>query len=218
MQFGHKHFLWWFSTPYDESIIQRLHYSSDAFYLSDSEDCLFVVVIRDPYDWLRSFYETPWEVHDDLLYQNFNHFISNTWKLRTDNLGKNKRRDLHFLYDAIDNFNPYTGQPFTNVLELRTYKYINYLKLGTLVNNYLFVRYEDVNEHPEEFIIYVSQIYQIEKGAQFQPLNTYKGSQKPYMKHPYFPIEPRDLELINQGLDWPMENSFGYFSKDQVQQ
>ena len=218
VQFGQKHFLWWFDTPYDESKIQRMQYSPDAFYLTGSEDCLFVVVIRDPYDWLKSFYHNPWEVHDDLLDKDFNHFISNTWKIRSDKTGKNKRRDPYRIYDAIDNFNPYTGNPFANVLELRTCKYKNYLKLGTLVKNYLFVRYEDVNDAPEEFIAFISETYQIEKDKLFQAINTRKGSHIPYVKHFYPSIEPRDLELINQGLDWPMENSFGYFSKDQVQQ
>ena len=152
LEFGHKHFMWWFGTSLDETKLNKLKYTQRAVYLNGSQNCLFVVVIREPYDWLRSFYLTPHFVHNDLLKHSFFHFISSQWKLTP----LYESYDGH--YDEIDNYNPWTGQPFSNILELRKHKIQNYLALGSLVKHYIIVRYEDVRDHPEGFIHYVSSL------------------------------------------------------------
>lgn len=76
LELGHKHFLPWIGFPCDEQKMSDLKYGPDAFDLNHSDDCLFLVVIRDPYDWLRSFYETPWFVHVDNLGKGFFHFLT----------------------------------------------------------------------------------------------------------------------------------------------
>ena len=52
--FGHKHFLPWFDFPTDHQKLQALSYSNCD--LTDSDECLFIFIIRDPYDWIRSFF------------------------------------------------------------------------------------------------------------------------------------------------------------------
>jgi hypothetical protein len=211
--FGHKHFLWWFGTPVDYEKLKKLKCAANSVDMSGSEDCLFVVVIRDPYDWLRSFYLMPWSAHEDFQACSFSHFLKTEWKLS----------DLWHVklptegqYGEIDNCNPWTGQPFRNVIQMREGKIENYLTLGKLVDNYLLVNYEDVSENPEKFINFVSTYFKL-VNKKFVPLNTYKETKAPYVKKQYFPIPKNDLKFINSQLDWRVENKVGYFKKDKFE-
>ena len=169
----------------------------------DSEKCLFIVVIRESYDWLRSFYLLPYCVHSTLYNGDFRHFISTEWKLTDKYLG------IEGQYDEIDNYNPWTSRPFKNVLELRKYKILNYQSLGRLVDNYLFIRYEDVRNNPKEFIDFVASYCSLEKVEEFVPIKGYKGSVNTYAKKCYFSI-------LQEELDWKVENSIGFYKKEYV--
>ena len=207
LEFGQKHFLWWFGTPEDQEKLTKLRYSRNAVDLSNSEDCLFVVIVRDPYDWLRSFYNTPWYVHEDLLGRSFFHFVSSEWGLGSTFFVEDGQ------FDEIDNCNPWTGQPFMNVLQLRKYKTLNYLALYAFVDNYLIVRYEDVRDNPEEFINFVACYFHLEKTDTYASVNTYKGVCDPYVRKNYFPIDNEALEFINSQIDWEIEDNLGYSLK-----
>lgn len=201
---GHKHWLWWFGRPLDEEKLQKLRYSPKAVTLSDSENCLFVIVVRSPYDWVRSFYQIPHSVHPDLLGKGFFHFLSSEWKASR----------FEGLYEEIDNCNPWTGQPFPNVLRLRKYKIQNYLFASTLVDNYLFVRYEDVRDNPEAFISFVADYYNLKKSERFCTIDNHLGTGRPFVEPKYTVIHPEELEFINDQLDWLLEGAVGYFKED----
>jgi hypothetical protein len=204
LEYGSKHFLWWFGTPFDPHKLSRLTYDSSAITFSQSHDCLFVVVVRKPYDWLRSFYLNPHFVHPTLLTQGFSHFIRSEWRLSSEYQPPDGQ------YDEIDNYNPWTHKPFANVLQLRQYKMRNYLILRELVDNYLFVRYEDVRDNPKGFIDFVATYFHLEKNREFIPITTQKGSHVPYVENKYFPIELEDLAFINKEIDWWIEEKIGY--------
>lgn len=180
LEFGQKHFLWWFGTSLDKQKLEKLKYAPNAVDLSDSQNNLFVVVVRDPYDWLRSFYLCPRCVHRSIYEHGFFHFVSSEWKL-TD-----VYHSLDGQYDEIDNYNPWEGRPFINVLEMRKYKLINYLTMSHLVDNYLIVRYEEVDRNPKGFIKYVSDYYNLVKRDVFIPIDTLKGSHISYVKKSIF--------------------------------
>lgn len=206
-QFGHKHFMWWYGTT-DFTKLKPLKFGYDAVTLENSSDCLFVVVVRDPYDWLRSFYITPHMVHRDLLTSGFSHFLRSEWKLMEDNY-----HPLDGFYNEIDNYNPWTQKPFANVLEMRKYKILNYLTLGEIVENYVIVRYEDVSADPQAFIAFIADKYQLRKKDIFVPITTLKGSHIPYVPRVYFPFSEEDLTFINENIDWDVEALVGHFMR-----
>ncbi len=203
-KFGYKHFLWWFDTHLDRRKLQRLQYSPEAATLANSNNCLFIVIIRNPYDWLRSFYLMPHHVSPKMKEKGFFHFISAEWHLKDD-------------FEAIDGYNPYTKRPFSNLLELRGYKIKNYLRLGDLVRNYCFVRYEDLANDPEGFVNFVADFYRLKKPSKFIPVDTHRGyAKKPYKKKKYFELDEKTMDFINQSLDWGAESRVGYFAQDTV--
>ncbi|WP_316359271.1 hypothetical protein [Candidatus Neptunichlamydia sp. REUL1] len=193
--FGWKHFLCWFETPLDK---EHFNLPDRMITLEGSEQYLFIVIVRDPYNWIRSFYLNPHHVSPELTNKGFFHFISSEWRSED--------------CSHIDSFNPYTGAPFKNVLELRKYKTVNYLKIANLVGNFCLVRYEEVSEHPKQFVDFIADFYGLEKCPQFTPIIHYKGypHNPAYKKQPYFPFENKDLLYINQNIDWDVENRLGY--------
>jgi len=209
--YGHKHFLLWFGAPENEEMMQKLHYSSKHYDLSESEDCLFIFVVRDPYKWLRSFYSTPHHVHPDLLRNSFLHFISHTWKFSETRLPN------HEAFGLIDGQNPFTHRPFKNVCELRSYKIRNSLLLGSRVNHFVIAPYEKVRNDPQGFIKYIASNYHLNPSKEFAPIDSYKGlEEEQYKAKKYSSIKRSSLTYINQNLDWELENSLGY-SKRQVE-
>ena len=181
--------------------MQSVNYPEDYYTLENSDDFLFLVILRDPYDWVRSFYQSPWAVPDEIKNHGFSHFIHSTWK----NSG---------VYSQIDDYNPYTKTPFQNVLELRKYKTINYLSMGKKVKNFCLVRYEDLEKDPGGFLEYLSRKYNLALSQVYYPVNTYKGTSTPYVKKKYPMFHPNDLRFINIKLDWELESQFGYQQYD----
>ncbi len=169
--------------------------------LEEENHCLFLVVVRNPLDWLRSFYLQPHHVDRSVSKQGFSHFLRAEWKPVPLPTGG----------PAHDTINPYTMQPFRNVLELRAYKHRNYLALSSKVGNYCIVRYEDISDDPEGFVEYLSNFFDLRPQDEFIPVLDYKGSNtKVYVEKEYFPIAYEDYRFISNYLDSYWEEQVGY--------
>ena len=108
-----------------------------------SPNTLFICIVRNPIDWMNSLFRDGWFLppkmknSDKVHYRNFlnNQFYSifNSWQHGIP--GKEIMADRH----------PDTNKRYRNVFEAR-YTKINYMrnKLPKKVNNYLFLRYEDL--------------------------------------------------------------------------
>jgi hypothetical protein len=102
--------------------------------LSNSNDTLFVAIVRNPYDWINSFYENPYHLCDEVKINSVS-FLNNTiYSFYNDNPG-----------EIMEDRNILTGERYKNIFELRHIK-LQYL-LETLplkVTNYILIRYEDL--------------------------------------------------------------------------
>ncbi len=199
----HKHFYPWVDlTAFHVCKKGKKNENSPLVFLKNSDTNLFVLVVRDPYDWLRSFYLQPYHVSDQLSGKGFLHFIQNQWIPDSN---------LETIGNCKDWLNPYEGRPFKHVLELRKYKILNFLQIGLLVDNFLIVQHEKVSEFPEQFIDFVSRYFKLEKTVPFQPVKAYKGwGEERYRKKQYFPFNSNEFYFINEGVDWGIENLIGY--------
>lgn len=200
-QYGHKHFMPWLETPLPPMEGMRwLSKENARRYFRGSKKCLIIVIIRNPYDWLKSFYRKPYHVEGSLT-EYFDDFITLPWKSYEGSL------------NDIENINPWTGEPFNNVLELRNYKNKNYLRVRNYVSNYLLVRYEDIRDHPHEFINFIAERYGIEKCEDFFPQDKYVDhhpTDQKYTPKEYFKLIPSQLQWINDHLDWEVEETLGF--------
>jgi hypothetical protein len=210
-----KHFIPWY--------LDKAKINSNSYYQVPIQNILYIVVIRDVFDWVRSFYETPHHTDGSIKKLSFTNFIRTPWKPKEENIEKNERRFWQLfamgqvnsnnedsLPYYIDKMDPVTKKPFKNILHLRTQKYQNYIEFANYVNNIIYVRYEDVLANPEEFISFVSNFTNA-KPSNYKSITTYKNEfKKIYKPKKYFEINKSDRKFILLQIDQNLEKEFGY--------
>lgn len=102
--------------------------------LSNSDDTLFICMVRDPVDWYNSFYKKP-------------HHLKPENKKDVDAFLHNELHSYNFKQniEIKEDRNMYTNTPWKNVVELRHTK-LQYLieTLPPLVKHVILIRYEDM--------------------------------------------------------------------------
>lgn len=195
-----RHWLPWFG--YESSY----HGLESDYTFENSEDTLFIILFRDPYDWLQSFYN--YNLGRAELHSSFSCFIRGEWDLNMNYESLVKLRKYHPLAD----YNPETGLPFRNVIELRTAKIKNFLQVPKRVQNYYIINYENVRDNPQEIINEVAEIFNLCVKSEYNPI-IYRRNKKGYGEYSpkkYPPISENDLFYINRQLDEEAEKFIGY--------
>jgi hypothetical protein len=201
--FGWKHFPLWL----DESWLKkRLPENKKNYFLQDSEPFLFIVIFRDPYDWLQSFNQKPYHTSTQFrkaVAKDFSKFIRTPWEAED-----------RLMY--IES-NPKDGSKFENVMKLRTARTRNMLAIGSVVKNIYYVNYEVVRDYPEQVIEEISAFFGIPRIGPFVPvLEQYKASHTTgdlFKVKEYPEIKREDLLYINKYLDPKLEERIGYVLK-----
>lgn len=176
--------------------------------LDDSDDTLFLVIHRNPYDWVRSIQATPYHAwdHDSLP---LGEFIRKPWmskEVSAVNPNWLVRDDgYYFIEDA------------PNVLELRTLKLRHLFRLAEVVANVAVIRYDDLAADPTH-MAEIARDHGIElRHDRVANVDTYFGGREKKIfdgGRRYDPIDDADLDFINRTLDWDVESSAGYSPSD----
>ncbi len=194
---GHKHFLPWYQLPADTYAIDSTYYD-----FSNTDDQLFIVIIRNAYDWLRSFHQAPHHAHKTLIGVSFSSFITKEWKYDLgDFINLKGLARLGPLYEH----DPQTGEPFKNVIKLRTAKIETMLQLQNRASNVYYINYETVRDHPQEVLEEISRLFSVKLKPSFFPITQYMGWGKPVYPKTYMKLCEEDLAYINQNLDVEIE-------------
>ncbi len=201
-KFGHKHFPPWLELPIEQYYGPPRNYTYE-----DSDQTLFIVVFRDPYDWIRSFYLKPWYAHKDLLNLRFSKFIREKWRL--DYTATDIIREFAF-NEFVDKYT--NGSYFENPMKLRAAKTENFLLIKNRVKNIYFLNYETIRDYPEEVIKEIGEIFGLKKISDFKNVQYYKDDprQGKYNQKKYNQISQEDLNYINSQLDLELEVMLGY--------
>jgi hypothetical protein len=151
----------------------------------NSDDVLFIGIIRDPYKWINSLYVSPHHLQNELR-KNTNNFLTKEFWSYDDNKGVlvgEKQENAEIMQDR----NMHTKERYKNIFECRKVK-IDYLVncMPKNVKNYILVRYEDlcdnfvktINLIKEKFNLSYKHdhIKKITKDAKF--LGTYDKNKK----------------------------------------
>lgn len=165
---------------------------------------LVVMIFRNVFDWLRSFYLSPhhlegsragvWEVKTT-----FSEFIRR--EVKNFDCEKNERFfDIHPFYMDLPK----------NVLELRKWKIEHWLNYNKLKKPVYYLRYEDLLENPEKIIKEINDNW-FGVDFKFENCNWYKNSKNiEYKPKEYFKISEEDLEYLVENIDWDLEKKIGY--------
>lgn len=171
-EYGHKHF-----------------FGFDKY--KDSDDTLFIGIVREPFSWANSFYRDKHHLRGEIT-KSVDKFLNTEVRSYSSpasfktfisrELGSNipNSTDKEIIADR----NAFTGEPFKNVMELRHYK-LKYLieEMPMRVNNYILIRYEDLRDNFEETIESIRNKFSLKiKNNIDYPVNTtqYKKTNRTY--------------------------------------
>jgi hypothetical protein len=176
-----------------------------------SDNSLFIVIYRDPFDWIRSLYLQPNHVHHSLRKIGFSEFIRKEWYCIYTKLAGINRSDESYGKEMMFERDPKTGERFENVLQLRSAKILAFEAIRRKVKYCKYIRYEVLNANPLKFLNEISAQFQIGLVPEFIPVNNYKGfSKKTFVPKKYFSISTSDLKFIKMNLICTLENRIGY--------
>lgn len=107
--------------------------------LENSDDTLFICIVRDPHEWLNSFWRNPWHL-SPLCKSNINNFLTSEIS-SYNNINSGLKDGTEILEDR----HIFTKERYKNIFELRHTK-LKYMieDLIMLVNHYIFIKHEDL--------------------------------------------------------------------------
>jgi len=192
----------------------------DIFYneYKNSDDCLFIGIVRNPVNWLNSFYNNPWHVSYETA-KNSESFLNNIFYSRVidkpylcvNPITREKTLDG---WEMEADFNFKTKKKYKNVFECR-YTKLEYLmwEMQNRVKNYYFLRYEDIVQNLNNEILNIKNKFKIPTNQQFVLNNiTYKNTKKIYKKIKYTTYSEMQ---ITSHVDYKqsVEEALGYVFK-----
>ena len=168
---------------------------------NNTDNTLFIVIVRNPYDQLRSLSLQPHHApfHFEIGLSNF---------LRKKWLSYDLESTTNWLtpdswWLALPE---YLIESEKNVCVLRNKKNKNFLGLQNKVKNFLLINYENITK-----LIFL-EIFGIKRiSIDWISIDSYKGEgNEKYIAKEYPEFEIEDINFINETLDWEIENKLGY--------
>ena len=164
----------------------------------DSNDTLFIGIVRDPYTWINSLYRKPWHLE---------YFINEDEFLNREFYSKNNEKSWRHLWADVEGItkqlneeiredrNLFTGERYKNIFECRAIK-LYYLMndMSNEVNHYILIRYEDLRDFFEETLIEIQQTFNLTTKEGFpNPIKTYKKSSKKFIVNKEFTFTKEEI-------------------------
>lgn len=204
------------------------HWLSKRF-LEESDfpsDMIFILVNRNPFDWLRSIHRQPWHCEHRLRQMSFSRFIRSEWKCVWDEQAQILNDDPRWMKEMEFERNPLNDfSRFKNVLEVRKVKYDIW---GTRLSKHsktVLIRHEDNRNSPSQTVSILADIMGekipdeviIPKG--YKGILSWKkklalslsfGLVRGYKTKAKEPISQEDLNFIVCNLNHSKEEDWGY--------
>jgi len=192
-----------FELDYERGITKHFFGNEELLY---DESMITFCVVRDPIDWVDSYFKRKHHVPNENRYI-IENFVFNEWYSVYevgDLIMKENKNDRNFL----------TGERFKNLLELRKVKNMFFLeRIPLLLKNYYIIRYEDLRDNYEETMDKIKNKFQLRKKHNensYKPIKHYKGTYTAlYEKKPILISDDIQRKII-QNIDIEQEKILGY--------
>jgi hypothetical protein len=149
--------------------------------LKNSDDTLFIGIIRNPYTWINSFYRE--QHHLDKSFKNINKFLNGEFY----SIHANNTENMH-------DRNLYTQKRYANIFEMRHTKNKFLIEdMKSLVKNYILIRYEDLIH---DFLNTMNKIK--EKGLETKPNIKYPLNVTYYKKEKKVDFKEKQKSNVNK--------------------
>lgn len=161
--------------------------------LQPPRDWLIIVLYRDPFDWIRSFFRTPYHVAPRLL-TSLEAFMQNRW-------------------DCAQ-FEPGGDAVYDHVWHLRRCKIHAWQQLEHIYPHWTDVRYEDLCAQPQAFLQKLHQQFGMQFDESFVPVvQTCRADivyPVPFVPRSYLEFSKEQIAIIRQLIDRETETRIGY--------
>lgn len=173
--------------------------------LNHSDVYLTIIIFRNAFDWLRSFYLTP-------------HHLQNTkaggWRERpsfSEFIRREVRQIDRFDKELIIERHPSLLTLPKNILELRKWKIEHFLNLKNVLPNTYYVNYEELITNPKQIVDEINDKW-FKEYYRYRDWSTYKDTGSTHSPKSYFSITDDDKSFIIENTDWEIENKIGYYN------
>lgn len=173
-------------------------------------DTLFVLVVRDPFDWAASLWRTPWHAAQPLRDASFPEFVRMEWRCEWGRDMALAAEDPRVGEEMTHERDPATGRRFVDVFALRAAKLRAHLALASRVRRFAVVRYEDAAASPREVCATLLGGHRVRRWPWFRAVRTWKGGAEPFVPKPRLVMSREDVLHIAARLDAQQERAIGY--------
>lgn len=165
----------------------------------NSDDTLFIGIVRDPVDWLDSFYNQPYYLPENNK-KDTSSFLFN--EHYSEEKGEEIMMDRNYI----------TSERYKNIFELRSLKN-DYLinVMPTKVKNYILIRYEDLRDD------YVNTLNRIQLGfnltrkfSSYKKIEYYKSDKEKKFFRKRLALSGDDVVSIYKNINQEQERRLGY--------
>jgi len=175
-----------------------------------AEGCVFVIVTRDPCDWVRSLHKKPWHAAEPLRNVDLATFVREPWWCEWGRDMPLAEDDPRIGTEMMHERDPDSGERYANALQLRTGKLRAWQALANSVKHHQVVRYEDVRLEPKAFVRAFAARFGLFRWPWFRAVKTFKGGSERFVQKSYDPIAESERAWIESQLDADVERGVGY--------
>lgn len=175
-----------------------------------AEDFVFVIVARDPCDWVRSLRKKPWHAAGPLRDVDLATFVREPWWCEWGRDMPLAEDDPRIGTEMMHERDPDSGERYANALQLRTGKLRVWQELANSVRHHQLVRYEDVRQNPKAFVRAFAARFGMFRWPWFRAVKTFKGGNERFVPKRYEPIAESERTWIESQLDAEVERAAGY--------
>ncbi len=175
----------------------------------DSDDVLFIGIVRDPFQWLGSLNKKKHHLAPHLR-RNMRSLITNEFFSIYDEHG----HGMKFGKEILEDRNIFTGKRYKNIVELRNTK--NKFLLDIInknVKNYILLRYEDLSSNTFEQLEKIKNQFNLsQKNPELINIVKHtkkKGTKWSQSRDIYKPL-PHNFNFVIQHIDIDLEQKLGY--------
>jgi hypothetical protein len=172
---------------------------------SNIDETLFIGIIRNPIQWLDSFYKEPHHIPPENRISPEAFLLNEHYSIINNNSTLELMNDRNFI----------TKERYKNIFELRKVKN-NYLvnDLKKYIKKYILIKYEDLKYNYDKVLSYIENnfnLIRINKNLPFTKIINYKGDKNEELyKEKKIVFSEEIINIIKNNLDKEQESSLEY--------
>lgn len=189
------------------------------------EDLTFIVLIRSPFNWLRSIHRNPWHAAHHLRNVGFSEFIRSEWHCIWDDVALEDESDTRWMEEMMHERNPLDGhRRFRNIMEVRRVKYALWNERLSGLETYFPTSHEAFSRDPAPLLrsldgkpALTARTIRIPKGYKGRlswkrriAVTLSAGLIGRFREKRRTPISLEDIDYIRSHLDADQEAAWGY--------